>query len=126
MDIPKAPSDWDRRTSIVATLGPATSSLQRIRELIEAGVDVVRLNFSHGTPDAHAKVYETVRDGERAIGKPVAIMQDLAGPKVRMGDLPGGKVQLREGERLTIATRTGTRARHKITTTHQRWRWVHS
>lgn len=120
MKIPEAPSDWDRRTSIVATLGPASSSPQRIRELIEAGVDVVRLNFSHGTPDAHAKVYEAVRDAERTVGKPVAIMQDLAGPKVRVGDLPGGKIQLREGERLTIATRKGARARQKITTTYPR------
>lgn len=120
MNIPEAPPDWDRRTSIVATIGPASSSPQRIRELIEAGVDVVRLNFSHGTTDAHAKVYEAVRDAERSVGKPVAVMQDLAGPKVRVGDLPDGKMLLREGERLTIATRRGARARHTITTTYPR------
>jgi pyruvate kinase len=120
MKIPEAPRDWDRRTSIVATFGPASNSPQRVRELIEAGVDVVRLNFSHGTADEHARIFDMVRKAEDAVGKPVAILQDLAGPKLRVGDLRGGKVHLREGERLTIGTRKSTRSTHRITTTYPR------
>jgi len=71
--------------------------------MIEAGVDLVRLNFSHGTQDTHARAVEMVREAERAVGRTVAILQDLAGPKVRIGPLPRGAIELREGQALTIA-----------------------
>jgi len=98
----RTPRQWDRRTTIVATLGPATSTPEIVRRLIETGVDVVRLNFSHGTQETHAEAYALVREAEKAVGKPVAVLQDLAGPKVRVGRLPGGSLELREGQLLTI------------------------
>jgi pyruvate kinase len=113
-------SEWERRTSIVATVGPATRSPDRIRALIDAGVDVVRLNFAHGTPEEHARAYELVRDAEAATGRSVAVMQDLAGPKVRVGALPGGAIELREGQRLTIVTATAAGTAGTITTSHAR------
>lgn len=118
MKIPAPPANWERRTSIVATLGPATSSDQRIRTLIDAGVDVVRLNFSHGTADDHAKIYDAVRAAEQASGRSVAVMQDLAGPKVRVGDLPGGAIELREGQALAITTDHARSTARVITTTY--------
>ncbi|MEX1183396.1 MAG: pyruvate kinase [Gemmatimonadota bacterium] len=76
------------RTKIVATIGPATAALDRIHALAELGVDVIRLNFAHGTHESHREVIEWVRDASREIGKPMAILADLAGPKIRIGDLP--------------------------------------
>lgn len=76
-----------RRTKIVATLGPASDSEERIQELIEAGVDVARLNFSHGTHAEHAARIVRIRNVSQRLGKPVAILQDLQGPKIRTGQL---------------------------------------
>ena len=112
------PAGWERRTSIVATLGPATSSPDRIRALIDAGVDVVRLNFSHGTPDEHARACALVRDAEAATGRSVAVMQDLAGPKIRVGDLPGGSIDLKEGDPLAIVTGRAAGGARSITTSY--------
>ncbi len=93
-----------RRTKIIATLGPTSSSDTVIRELIAGGVDVFRLNFSHGTHDGHAAVIEKVRHAAKEAGRHVALLQDLSGPKIRIGKLRGGgPVQLKEGETLTIA-----------------------
>src|SRR5574341_727363 len=110
----RAPKAWNRRTSIVATLGPATSSPDRIRELLEAGVDVFRLNFSHGEAEQHAQIYEAVRAAERQVGKSVAVMQDLAGPKIRVGRLHDGDIELREGQQLVITTLEVVGTDHEI------------
>ncbi|HEY7063863.1 MAG TPA: pyruvate kinase [Chloroflexota bacterium] len=97
-----------RRTKIVATLGPATSSPERIGALIHAGVDMVRLNFSHGTRDEHAAVYRTVRERAAGLGRTVAIMQDLQGPKIRVGALAGGgPLMLADGQEITITAEPG-------------------
>lgn len=74
-----------RRSKIVCTLGPASDSLETIRGLIEAGMDVARLNFSHGTHQEHARRASLVAEASRAAGKPIAILQDLCGPKIRSG-----------------------------------------
>ncbi|HLI27314.1 MAG TPA: pyruvate kinase [Chloroflexota bacterium] len=96
------------RTKIVATLGPATSTPERIGALIDAGVDVFRLNFSHGTPAEHAAVYQAVREQAAARDAPVAVLQDLQGPKIRVGPLAhGGPLVLREGTTVTLTTRPG-------------------
>lgn len=76
-----------RRTKIVATIGPASRSESVLRQLIWAGMDVARLNFSHGTHEEHAEVIRTVRYLSKRMGKPVTILQDLQGPKIRLGDL---------------------------------------
>jgi pyruvate kinase len=92
-----------RRTKIIATLGPATDSETAINELIAAGVDVFRLNFSHGTHDAHAGAVARIRAAAGQQGRCVAVLQDLAGPKIRTGRLAGGApIELREGDRLQI------------------------
>ena len=74
-----------RRTKIVATLGPASSSPERIRELIEAGVNVFRLNFSHGTTDMHRENLARVRAIAQDLGRNVGVLQDLQGPTIRVG-----------------------------------------
>src|ERR671929_15613 len=76
-----------RRTKIIATLGPVTSSHERITALVHAGMDCARLNFSHGTHDQHAEALRTVRAVQEEIGRPIAVMADLQGPKLRIGDL---------------------------------------
>ena len=91
-----------RRTKIVATLGPATSSEESIRALIEVGVDVTRFNFSHGDHHMHLKNAEFVRSSARELGRNVAVMQDLQGPKIRTGEVEGG-TRLVEGNRVVIA-----------------------
>ena len=83
-----------RATKIVATLGPASSDPAVLERMIRAGVDVVRLNFSHGTAEDHARRVETVREASRATGRTVAILGDLQGPKIRVGKFRDGKVDL--------------------------------
>ncbi|MEI7501007.1 MAG: pyruvate kinase [Bacteroidota bacterium] len=91
-----------RRTKIVATIGPASSSPEMIRQLIEAGMDVARLNFSHGKYDDHAKVIKSLRKISDELNKPVTILQDLQGPKIRVGQLSGGKVDIHPGEIISL------------------------
>jgi pyruvate kinase len=86
-----------KATKIVATLGPASSDLDVLSSMIEAGVDVVRLNFSHGTADDHAKRANFVREAAMKAGKEIAIMADLQGPKIRVGKFADGKVDLENG-----------------------------
>src|SRR5687768_14716719 len=77
-----------RKVKIVCTLGPSTNNFERILGLIEAGMDIARLNFSHGTHEFHRGLIQTIREAARKTGKPIAIMQDLQGPKIRAGKLP--------------------------------------
>src|SRR5919201_5443161 len=91
-----------RRAKIVATLGPATDGLES--DLVRLGLDVARLNFSHGTASEHARRCAAIRQAAQDCGRPVAVMQDLQGPKIRVGALAGGgPVQLLPGQELTIA-----------------------
>ena len=95
-----------RRTKIVCTIGPASNSEERIEQLIRAGMNVARLNFSHGTQGEHAIVIERVRSISARLGCAVAILQDLQGPKIRTGQLEGGQpVKLVDGAETTITTR---------------------
>lgn len=91
-----------RRTKIVATLGPATSTRERIQELIEAGVDAARLNFSHGSREEQRALYEAVREAADDAGEAVPVIQDIQGPKIRVGNLPGGSIELEEGAIVTF------------------------
>jgi pyruvate kinase len=91
-----------RRAKIVCTLGPATSDYEKIRELVAAGMDVARLNLSHGAHDTHRRSFESVRRAAREMKKPVAILADLSGPKIRLGDIEGGEVPVRAGEKIVI------------------------
>ncbi|AFY69320.1 pyruvate kinase [Thalassoporum mexicanum PCC 7367] len=85
------------RTKIVATIGPASSSRAMIKQLIESGMAVARLNFSHGSYEDHANTIATIRQLSQELGKPVTLLQDLQGPKVRVGHLPNGGIPLEEG-----------------------------
>ena len=94
-----------RRTKIVATLGPASNSPEVIGRLIEAGVDVFRLNMSHGSQEDHRAVYQRVREAAARLGRPTAVLADLCGPKLRVGRLAGGSVALGSGSRVVMTTR---------------------
>jgi len=93
-----------RRTKIVCTIGPACSDEAAVRDLIDAGMDVARINFSHGTHDEHARNIELVRRAAAEAGKRVAIMQDLCGPKIRTGLMAGGVALLKSGSAVTVTT----------------------
>jgi len=94
-----------RKAKIVCTLGPAVSSPRRIRELVYAGMDVARLNMSHGSHEDHAEAYRLVREASDASGHGVGIFADLQGPKIRLGVVEDGPVQLHAGQEFTITTR---------------------
>ena len=91
-----------RRTRIVATVGPATSSPAAMRRLLAAGVDIVRQNFSHENHDFHRRLFRTVRQAAAGLGQPVAVLQDLSGPKMRVGKIQGDAVLLRRGCRVRV------------------------
>ncbi|MBV9016081.1 MAG: pyruvate kinase [Alphaproteobacteria bacterium] len=86
-----------RSAKIVATIGPASSGRDRLRALFEAGVDVFRLNFSHGTHDEHRARFDEIRQVEHDMGRPIGILADLQGPKLRLGNFAGGKAELPAG-----------------------------
>jgi pyruvate kinase len=91
-----------RRTKIVATIGPASRDPETLKRLVQAGVDVARLNFSHGTLEMHAENAERVRAAASSAGRQVAILQDLPGPKIRIGALQDGLAELKPGETLVL------------------------
>jgi pyruvate kinase len=96
-----------RRTKIVATLGPSTDDPKVLDDMIQAGVDVVRLNFSHGSPEEHMRRAEAVRNRARAHGRQVGVFVDLQGPKIRIDRFKEGKVELKEGERFILDAALG-------------------
>lgn len=91
-----------RKTKIVATLGPASNTPEMIEKLLLAGVDVFRLNFSHGTVDDHARRLGILRDLEKKHGRPVAVLGDLQGPKLRVGKFANGSIDLTVGQKLRL------------------------
>jgi pyruvate kinase len=93
-----------RHTKIVATIGPASREPRVLQLLVQAGIDVVRLNFSHGEHADHLAALRSVREIAGAAGRPVAVLQDLSGPKIRTGKVRGGEVTLEDGANLTITT----------------------
>ncbi|MEE8445022.1 MAG: pyruvate kinase, partial [Alphaproteobacteria bacterium] len=103
----------EHRTKIVATLGPASSSPEIIEALFRAGADVFRLNFSHGEKDDHRRLHEIIRDLEKRTGRPIAVLADLQGPKLRIGAFADGEVELkpRQSFRLDLDAAPGDRRR---------------
>jgi pyruvate kinase len=97
--------DFHRRTKIVATIGPATSKPEILRRLIEAGATTLRLNFSHGSHEDHQRSIRLIRQTAFELDRPVAILQDLQGPKIRLGKFEEGKISLRKGDRFTLTNR---------------------
>lgn len=94
----------DRRSKIVATIGPATRGRDNLKQAIISGMNVARLNFSHGDHGVHLEVIKNIRELSQSLGAPVAILQDLQGPKIRVGKLEGGQVELKEGDPVDIST----------------------
>jgi pyruvate kinase len=92
------------KTKIVATIGPASDQPEMLRALIEAGLSIARLNFSHGSPEYHAAVIGRIREAAEACARRVAIMGDLPGPKMRIGDLTNEPVELMRDQRITLTT----------------------
>jgi len=92
----------ERKTKIVCTIGPASESPQILEALIQAGMNVARLNFSHGTHEEHLRKIETVRQISGRLKQPVAVLQDLSGPKIRIGEVRDGGVELRRGEEFSL------------------------
>ena len=94
-----------RRTKVVCTIGPASAGREQLDRLVAAGMDVARLNFSHGTHAEHAEVIRLIREGEPRWGRPIAILQDLQGPKIRLGTFGaagGVRVDLEPGREFTL------------------------
>jgi pyruvate kinase len=107
-----------RRTKIVCTIGPATATPDRIRELVQAGMDVARLNFSHGNRDDHKRVYEMVRHAADVEGHAVGILADLQGPKIRLGRFATGPVEWRTGEEVRITVEDVAGTHNRVSTTY--------
>ncbi|RIH82724.1 Pyruvate kinase [Calidithermus terrae] len=108
-----------KRTKIVSTLGPASSSPEVIKALIEAGADVFRLNFSHGTPEDHRGRVQIIRQVSEELGHTVAILQDLQGPKIRVGRFAEGAVELQVGQRFTITSDPVDGDASRVSTTYR-------
>jgi pyruvate kinase len=107
-----------RRAKIVCTLGPATDSAERLRELVEAGMDVARFNLSHGSHEEHEQRYRRVRAAAALAGRNVGVLVDLQGPKIRLGKFDEGLVQLEAGDRFTITTDDVSGDATRSSTTH--------
>jgi pyruvate kinase len=109
----------NRNAKILATLGPASSSPEKIRALFVAGADVFRLNFSHGTQDDHRRRFDTIRAIEREVGRPIGILQDLQGPKIRIGTLKSGSLTLTPDSTVRFRLSGEPGDAHEIPLPHQ-------
>ena len=87
--VPKEQVENYKRTKIIATYGPSTSSYEKLLKSIESGVNGIRLNFSHGSHEDHQRAVKLIRKASKESGKPIAVLQDLQGPKIRLGDFEG-------------------------------------
>jgi pyruvate kinase len=109
-----------RRAKIVCTMGPATSSPERMLGLVEAGMDVARMNFSHGSHEDHQKVYETVRAAAKQTGRAVAVLADLQGPKIRLGKFADGPHQWANGDVVTITSDEILGSKERVSCTYKK------
>ncbi len=110
----------NRRAKIVCTLGPATASPERVRGLVDAGMDVARLNFSHGTHADHEQVYRHVREAAEQTGRAVGVLADLQGPKIRLGRFAHGPVEWRTGEDVVITNEDIVGTHDRVSVTYRR------
>src|SRR3712207_1839217 len=108
-----------RRAKIVCTLGPATSSPEQVVALVEAGMDVARLNFSHGAHADHEKAYRMVREASDRTGHAVAILADLQGPKIRLGTFAEGPVHWATGSQVCITVEEVEGTAERVSTTYK-------
>ncbi len=106
------------KTKIVCTIGPASQHQHTLEAMIRQGMNVARLNFSHGTHADHAAVIERIRKGSAAIGKPVAILQDLCGPKIRVGEIEPPGIRLEPGDPLTLTSKPITGSENRVSVSY--------
>jgi len=107
-----------RRTKIVCTLGPASNTKEQVRALVEAGMNCARLNFSHGDHESHVATAKLVRDAARAAGRPMAILADMQGPKMRIGRFADGPIELVPGARFALTTNDVEGTQEIVSVTH--------
>src|SRR5688500_7367788 len=107
------------RTKIVTTIGPASRAPAVLRQIMENGAGVFRLNFSHGTHDEHSAVLADIRNLARELGRHVGVLQDLCGPKVRLGPIPGDLVECPPGQEFTLLADRSSDDRHELTSTYR-------
>ncbi|MGH3984151.1 MAG: pyruvate kinase [Pseudonocardiaceae bacterium] len=107
-----------RRAKIVCTIGPATATPEKIRELVGAGMDVARLNFSHGTHADHERVYTMIRQASDEYGKAVGVLADLQGPKIRLGRFAAGPVEWRTGDQVRVTVEDVAGTHDRVSTTY--------
>jgi len=97
-------SHWERDTKIICTIGPAVEDQDTLKALVDHGMDIARLNFSHGNHQSFARIITDLRDIEHQIGKPIGILADIQGPKIRVGKLLGGKIELENEQEIWMTT----------------------
>ena len=107
------------RTKIIATVGPACRQTSQLIELIRAGADVFRLNMAHGTIKQHEEELANIRDASAQVGQPVAVLVDLSGPKIRLGELQGGGIDLQAGETVRFVRGSESKSRNDLTATYE-------
>ena len=108
-----------KRAKIIATVGPASNTKQKLTELIEAGADVFRLNFSHGTHADHQKVIDQINEINEEKGWNICMLQDLQGPKIRIGQVENDGVEIVPGQELTISIDDIIGNKNKVSTTYK-------
>ena len=109
-----------RLTKIIATIGPASESPAQIKALLEAGVNTFRLNFSHGSLEEHQGRVQTIRQVAASLNRQVGILQDLCGPKIRLGDLVNGQLTLKVGEQIVLSGKPCQGTSQKVSVTYAR------
>jgi pyruvate kinase len=109
-----------RKTKIVCTIGPASDSEEMLRALCLAGMNVARLNFSHGTHEEHLKRIETIRKVRNDLGLPIAIMLDTKGPEYRIGTFENGRIELKEGDHFTFTTDPVEGSQEKVSVSYEK------
>ena len=107
-----------RKTKIVCTIGPASQSQEVLRRMILKGMDVARLNFSHGSQEDHGRTYFLLRKLSKQLGKPLAVLQDLSGPKMRIGTVGSGKTLIKKGSTFVLTTRQTRGSEQRVNTTY--------
>ena len=108
-----------KNTKIICTIGPASQNPETIRELIKEGMDVARLNFSHGSYEEQTNKFRMVRDAAKELGRSVAILQDTKGPEIRLRDFANGREELEAGQTFTLTTREVMGTKEMVTISYQ-------
>ena len=108
-----------KRTKIICTVGPACANRETLKAMIEAGMNVARFNFSHGTHEDHKKLMDLVKEVRTELGKPIAIMLDTKGPEYRIKTFAGGKVTLEDGQRFALTAEDVQGDQHRVSVSYK-------